>query len=84
MKKIPIKKAHSRVTRSQLDPNTLRDCHRDPGGRIPIRAATQDVLPIPAQVVPLRGVVKPSDRVKASIKSRSSSKDKDTKLSDLI
>jgi hypothetical protein len=76
--KFPLHKAHSKVSKSQIDPKSLVKDNRDPAGRVPVREEVDFKLPIPGKITSLRGSVHPSERVR---KSRDK---KEEKLSDFL
>jgi hypothetical protein len=76
--KFPIRQAHSKVSKSKIDPKSLVKENRDPAGRIPVRGETKFELPIPGKITSLRTNPRPSERVKKS------KENKEEKLSDFL
>lgn len=87
MRNAKVKKSTRKVSKVPFDPATLIDIPRDPGGRAPLRReAAEFEPPVPMTVVNLRGIVKPSERIKQSEAKRASQSkdDKATRLSDWL
>lgn len=87
MRTVKVKKAIRKVSKVPFDPATLVDSYRDPGGRALSRTANAPFEPpVPMTVVNLRGVVKPSERLRrqAMPKVLQGQDNKPEKLSDWL